>query len=257
MYYLHYSMFCKDWWNCIFEIPLNMKKTSFRKHISVDCAIFGYDEENDSLELLLIEQKELNKKVPSGYIPQFALPGDLVNDEEGLDEAAQRVLNELTHVTGLNLRQFGCFGDPMRVKQEKDKEWLNLYRQDPEARVVTVAYYTLVRKEMIRPVPGSFAKNVVWKNTRRVPALAFDHNLIVKQALSHLRRDFDKEMFAKELLPNKFTLKNLQNLHEVIFNTQLDKRNFIKRLKKEDYLHELSEKQKGTMFKPSKLYAFK
>ena len=234
-----------------------MKKTTFRKHISVDCAIFGYDEENDRLELLLIEQQELTKKVSNGYLPQFALPGDLVNDDEGLDEAAQRVLDELTHVTGLNLRQFGCFGDPQRVRQEKDKEWLKLYRQDPDARVVTVAYYTLVRKEMIRPIPGSFAQNVVWKNTRRIPALAFDHNLIVKQALLHLRRDFDKEMFAKDLLPHKFTLKNLQNLHEVVFNTQLDKRNFIKRLKKEDLLQELSEKQKGAMFKPSKLYKFK
>jgi hypothetical protein len=72
-----------------------------------------------------------------------------------------------------------------------------------------------------------------------------------------LRRDFEEEMFAKALLPQKFTLKNLQNLYEVIFNTILDKRNFIKRIKKEDNLTELSEKQKGTMFKPSKLYTFK
>lgn len=234
-----------------------MKKNSFRKHISVDCVIFGYDEEHDKLELLLIEQKNPHKKGHQSFVSQFALPGDLVNDEEGLDEAAKRVLNELTHVTGLNLRQFGCFGDPMRVKQDKDKEWLHLYRQDPEARVVTVAYYTLVRKEIIRPVPGSFAQNVVWKNAKRVPTLAFDHNLIVKQASAHLKRDFDNEMFAKELLPQKFTLKNLQNLYEVIFNTQLDKRNFIKRFKKEDNLVELSEKQKGIMFKPSKLYTFK
>jgi len=234
-----------------------MKKNSFKKHISVDCVIFGYDEEHNKLEVLLIEQKYPSQKGYQSFVPQFALPGDLVNDEEGLDEAAQRVLNELTHVTGLNLRQFGCFGDPLRVRQEKDKDWLHLYRQDPEARVVTIAYYTLVRKEMIRPVPGSFAQNVVWKNTKRVPTLAFDHNLIVKQASAHLKRDFDKEMFAKELLPRKFTLKNLQNLFEVIFNTKLDKRNFIKRLKKEDNLIELTEKQKGTMFKPSKLYMFK
>jgi hypothetical protein len=98
---------------------------------------------------------------------------------------------------------------------------------------------------------------VVWKNAKRVPSLAFDHNLIVKQAYTNLRRDFEEEMFAKALLPQKFTLKNLQNLYEVIFNTILDKRNFIKRIKKEDNLTELSEKQKGTMFKPSKLYTFK
>lgn len=234
-----------------------MKKNSFKKHISVDCVIFGYDEENNKLEVLLIEQKEPSKRSTHPYIPQFALPGDLVNDEEGLDEAAQRVLKELTHVIGLNLRQFECFGDPMRVKQEKDKEWLHLYRQDPDARVVTVAYYTLVRKEMIRPVPGSFARNVVWKNTKRIPPLAFDHNLIVRRALDNLRKDFDQELFAKELLPRKFTLRQLQNLYEVILNTSYDKRNFIKSFKKNDRLKELDEKQKGVMFKPSKLYTFK
>lgn len=234
-----------------------MKKNSFKKHISVDCVLFGYDEESNKLEVLLIEQKEPSKKSSQPYVPQFALPGDLVNDEEGLDEAAQRVLKELTHVEGLNLRQFECFGDPMRVKQEKDKEWLHLYRQDPDARVVTVAYYTLVRKEIIRPVPGSFARNVVWKNTKRVPPLAFDHNLIVKRALENLRKNFDQEQFARELLPQKFTLRQLQNLYEVIQNTAYDKRNFIKRFKKEDTLMELNEKQKGMMFKPSTLYQFK
>jgi 8-oxo-dGTP diphosphatase len=234
-----------------------MKRNSFKKHISVDCVIFGYDEDNDKLEVLLIEQKEPSKRSAHPYVPQFALPGDLVNDEEGLDEAAQRVLKELTHVEGLSLRQFECFGDPMRVKQEKDKEWLHLYRQDPEARVVTVAYYTLVRKEIIRPVPGSFARNVVWKNTKRVPPLAFDHNLIVKRALENLRKNFDQELFAEKLLPKKFTLRQLQNLYEVILNTTYDKRNFIKKFKKDGVLAELGEKQKGVLFKPSQLYGFK
>lgn len=234
-----------------------MKKNSFRNHISVDCVIFGYDEQFNKLEVLLIEQKMPNIKNTESFVAQFALPGDLVNDEEDLSDAAQRVLDELTHVSGLNLRQSGCFGDPMRVKQPKDRAWLHLYRQDPDARVITVTYYTLVRKEMIRPVPGSFAQNVVWKNAKRVPSLAFDHNLIVKQAYHNLRRDFEKEMFAKALLPQKFTLKNLQNLYEVVFNTSFDKRNFIKRIKKENNLVELSEKQTGSTFKPSKLYRYK
>ena len=252
-----YVFFDKLTENSIFEASTIMKKNTFRNHISVDCVIFGYDEQFNKLEVLLIEQKKPNLTGNKSFLAQFALPGDLVNDEEDLNDAAKRVLDELTNVSGLNLRQSGCFGDPMRVKQAKDKEWLHLYRQDPDARVITVTYYTLVRKEMIRPVPGSFAQNVVWKNAKRVPSLAFDHNLIVKQAYTNLRRDFEEEMFAKALLPKKFTLKNLQNLYEVIFNTILDKRNFIKRIKKEDNLTELSEKQKGTMFKPSKLYTFK
>lgn len=234
-----------------------MRKNSFKKHISVDCVIFGYDEENNKLEVLLIEQKEPSKRSSHEYTPQFALPGDLVNEEEGLDEAAERVLKELTHVEGLNLRQFYCFGDPMRVKQEKDKEWLKFYRSDPDARVITVAYYTLVRKEMIRPVPGSFARNVVWKNAKRIPPLAFDHNQIVKKAAEDLRKHLDSELIARELLPKKFTLRQLQNLYEVILNTSFDKRNFIKRFKRDDVLIELGEKQKGILYKPSMLYGFK
>ena len=234
-----------------------MKKNSFKKHISVDCVIFGYDESNNKLEVLLIEQKEPAKKSKHAFTAQFALPGDLVNEDEGLDEAAERVLKELTHVEGLHLRQFYCFGDPMRVKQEKDREWLNLYRSDPDARVVTVTYYTLVRKEMIRPIPGSFARNVVWKNAKRIPPLAFDHNAIVKKAGEDLRKHLDSDLIAKELLPQKFTLRQLQNLYEVILNTNFDKRNFIKRFKRDEVLVELGEKQKGLMYKPAQLYGFK
>ena len=150
-----------------------MKNITFKKHISVDCVIFGYNEDDNKLEVLLIEQKEPSENSSHIYVPQFALPGDLVNSDESLDDAATRVLKELTHVEGLHLRQFYSFGDPNRVKQEKDIEWLKFYRSDPEARVITVSYYTLVRKEIIKAMPGSFAKNVVWKNIKRVPAFSF------------------------------------------------------------------------------------
>ena len=234
-----------------------MRKSTFQKHLSVDCVIFGFDESNNKLEVLLIEQKDPTLKSTHKYRPQFALPGDLIDEKESLDEAATRVLKELTHVEGLELRQFHTFGDPQRVKQKKDKEWLAFYRSDPDARVVTIAYYTLVRKEMIRPIPGSFAKNVVWKNVQRVPPLAFDHNLIVKTALDDVRTRMNYNHIAEQLLPVKFTLRQLQNLYEVVLNTSFDKRNFIKRFKKDEELVELGEKQKGVLHKPAKLYSFK
>ncbi len=234
-----------------------MKKSTFRKHLSVDCVIFGYDESNNKLEVLLIEQKDPAMQSAHKYRPQFAIPGDLIDEAESVDEAATRVLKELTHVEGLQLKQFQTFGDPMRVKQEKDKEWLAFYRSDPYARVVTIAYYTLVRKEMIRPVPGSFAKNVVWKNVKRVPPLAFDHNLIVKTALDDIRTRMHYNHIAEQLLPKKFTLRQLQNLYEVVLTTTFDKRNFIKRFKKDEELIELGEKQKGVLHKPAQLYSFK
>lgn len=234
-----------------------MKSTSFKNHISVDCVIFGYNEEENKLEVLLIEQKEPSQNSTHPYVPQFALPGDLVNEEESLDDAAVRVLKELTHVEGLHLRQFFSFGDPMRVKQEKDIEWLKFYRSDPDARVITVSYYTLVRKEMINPEPGSFAKNVVWRNIKRVPPLAFDHNQIVKKATEDIRDRIYQNHIAHQLLPKKFTLRQLQNLYEVVLNTEFDKRNFVKRIKKDEELVPLNEKQKGVMHKPAQLYSFK
>lgn len=234
-----------------------MADNSFKNHISVDCVIFGYNEEENKLEVLLIEQKEPSQNSTHPYVPQFALPGDLVNEEESLDDAAVRVLKELTHVEGLHLRQFYSFGDPMRVKQEKDIEWLKFYRNDPDARVITVSYYTLVRKEMIAPEAGSFAKNVVWRSIKRVPPLAFDHNQIVKKATEDIRDRIYQNDIAQQLLPKKFTLRQLQNLYEVVLNTEFDKRNFVKRIKKDEELIPLQEKQKGVMHKPAQLYSFK
>lgn len=234
-----------------------MTDTSFKNHISVDCVIFSYDESENKLEVLLIEQKEPAAKSGSTYVPQFALPGDLVNEDESLDDAANRVLRELVHVEGLKLRQFYCFGDPMRVRHEKDKEWLAFYRSDPEARVITVSYYTVIRKGAIRVEPGSFAKNVVWRNVRRVPSLAFDHNQIVKKALEQLKESIYQNVIPQSLLPKKFTLRQLQDLYETVLNTQFDKRNFVKRIKRDDELILLGEKQKGVMHKPAQLYSFK
>jgi len=234
-----------------------MKKTSFKNHISVDCVIFGYNEEQNKLELLLIEQKEPSQVAGNSYVPQFALPGDLVDEEESLDDAANRVLKELVHVEGIPLKQFYCFGDPNRVKQDKDKEWLKFYRSDPDARVITVSYYTLVRKEIIKAEPGSFAKNVVWRNVKRIPALAFDHNSIAKKALEELKESIYQNHIPQSLLPKKFTLRQLQNLYEVVLNMTFDKRNFVKRFKRDEELILLGEKQKGVMHKPAQLYTFK
>src|SRR6478609_2455768 len=101
-----------------------MSDTTFKVYVAVDCVVFGYNETEDKLEVLLIEQKERSQHSSPTYVPQFALPGDLVNKEESLDDAAVRLLKELTHVEGLHLRQFYSFGDPKRANKEKDIEWL-------------------------------------------------------------------------------------------------------------------------------------
>jgi 8-oxo-dGTP diphosphatase len=110
---------------------------------------------------------------------------------------------------------------------------------------------------MINPEPGSFAKNVVWRNIKRVPPLAFDHNQIVKKATEDIKDRIYQNHIAHQLLPKKFTLRQLQNLYEVVLNTEFDKRNFVKRIKKDEELIPLAEKQKGVMHKPAQLYSFK
>ncbi len=218
--------------------------------VSVDCVIFGFDE--DQLKVLLIEQEKLG----DDHIPQKALPGDLVYKNEDLNDAAKRVLEELTGINGVFLKQFQAFGNPNRVKNLKDQTWLRKFRKNPDAQVVTIAYYSLVRMEEYEPQPSSFAKQAEWMDINEIPALGFDHNEIFDYALNKLRTDIETYHIGFELLPKKFTLGQLQQLYEVILDKKLDKRNFRKSIKKLDDLIPLNEKQKGVYHKPAQLYSF-
>ena len=216
--------------------------------MSVDCVVFGFDKER--LNVLLIEQKTLNGSAQGA----LALPGDLVIEDEGLDQAANRVLHELTSLHGIFLRQFHTFGDPNRVKDIKDLDWLQSYRENPQARVITVGYFALVRTEDFKPEASSFAQKVAWVDVHDVPCLAFDHNSIFETALARLRIEFENHNIGLELLPEKFTMGQLQRLYEVILDRELDKRNFRKKIIKEKLVLPLAEKQKGVLHKPAQLY---
>lgn len=216
-------------------------------NVSVDCVVFGFD--TQSLNVMLIEQKSVDGK--PGHL---ALPGDLVLNDESLDDAAARVLKELTGVEGIFLRQFHAFGDPNRVNQVQDLEWLKSYRDQPEARVITVGYYALVKMNDFAPEASSFAQRVFWQDIHEIPALAFDHNSITEAALLRLREEFENRRVGFELLPEKFTLSHLQSLYEAIEDRPLDKRNFRKKVLKEKLVVALDEKQTGVVHKPARLY---
>jgi 8-oxo-dGTP diphosphatase len=226
------------------------KPHSVNPNLSVDCVVFGFDNEN--LNVLLIQQKKI------GDIPQqIALPGDLVLEDESLDAAAERVLFELTGLKGIFLKQFYTFGDPGRVKNIKDLAWLQSYRKQPQARVVTVGYFALVKMDDFQPEASSFAETVFWQEVQKVPqALAFDHNDIINTALESLRQDFEAQRIGFELLPEKFTLNQIQVLYEAILDKKLDKRNFRKKILKENLLQPTNEKQKNVLHKPAMLYEF-
>ena len=223
-------------------------------HVSVDCVIFGFD--FDTLNILLIEQ-DLN--LPSkNNIPQrrFALPGNLVHDNETLEDSARRVLKELTNLDQIFLEQFHTFGDPRRVANRDDQMWLKNMRTDPDARVITVAYYSLVKLKDYSPSPSSFARSAVWWPVNEVPRLAFDHNLILDKALWKLRNKIVTRPVGFELLPEKFTLGQLQKVYETVLSVKLDKRNFRRKIANLDILIPLDEKQTGVPHKPARLYKF-
>ncbi|HCP40344.1 MAG TPA: NUDIX hydrolase [Cryomorphaceae bacterium] len=219
-------------------------------NISVDCVIFGFD--GQRLNVLLIQEKDIGQG-----ILRMRLPGDLIHRGEGLDESADRVLWELSSLKNVHLQQFHTFGDPVRVNGEKDRKWLELYRANPNERVVTVAYYALVKMVDFAPNPSSFAGEALWVNIREIPELAFDHNCIVDVALTKLQRHFELNKTAYELLPPKFTLNQLQQLHEAITQEELDKRNFRKKIVREKMIEATEEKQKGVLHKPARLYRVK
>jgi 8-oxo-dGTP diphosphatase len=221
--------------------------------VSVDCVIFGYDERK--LKVLLIDQKQITKNHPVSHL-QSALPGDLVQPEESFDLAVQRVLKELTNLTGIYLKQFFAFGDPDRARKKKDQEWLLALRDNPERRVVTIGYYSLVNMDEFKPKAASFAGKARWVDVYEIPSLAFDHNEILDKALEMLRHELIADNIGFELLPEKFTLSQLQHLYEIVLDKKMDKRNFRKNVLKMEQLQPLDEKQQGVLHKPAQLYQY-
>ncbi len=216
-------------------------------NVSVDCVIFGFD--FDKLNVLVINRSE-----KEGI--QWALPGNLIYDAEHLDEAANRVLEELTGLKKIYLEQIGAFGDPNRISKESDRSWLQSIRAQPEARVITVAYFSLVKMEDYQPQPSSFATSAEWIPVNEIPELAFDHFEILQAAKARLKQMIKIRPIGFNLLPEKFTLSQLHKLYEAILDKPLDKRNFRRKIQKLKIVYSLKEKQSGVPHKPSQLFSF-
>ena len=219
-------------------------------NLSVDCVILGFDDDQ-KLKILLIK-KVINKK---GDV-QYAVPGDLLGVKEDLLCGAKRILKSLTSLDNLFLKQFRAFGDPLRTKDKKDQPWLTLYRKNPNERVVTVGYLSLVKMEDYLPQASSFALDAEWVSLNDIPEnLAFDHNEIIKSGLRYLRTQLDHKIISN-LLPSKFTLSQLQYIYEILLDEKLDKRNFRKNISKIKVIKKTTEKQEGVAHKPAYLYTY-
>lgn len=204
-----------------------------RAALTVDCVIFGFDE--GALKVLLIRR---------GIAPfkgQWALPGGFVRVDEELDAAARRELEEEAGVKDVFLEQLYTFGTVGR---------------DPRERVVSVAYYALVRQGATHLQADTDADEAAWFEAANPPPLAFDHARILDMALTRLRGKLRYEPVGFELLPPKFTLSQLQHLYEAVLGVELDKRNFRKKILSFELLTPLKETFSAGRQRPAQLFRF-
>lgn len=200
--------------------------------VAVDCIIFGFD--GQELKALLIKR---------GFEPEigkWSLMGGFVGENESTDEAAIRVLHQLTGMTNIYMEQLYCFSDVNR---------------DPAGRVISVAYYALINiadySEQLQ-----LEHEARWFPLAQIPKLIFDHNEMLQKAKVRLQEKVTNHPVGFELLPDKFTLPQLQNLYEAIYGEPLDKRNFTRKILSLDILNKLNEKEKESSRKGAFYYVF-
>lgn len=204
-----------------------------RPALTVDCVVFGFDE--GDLKVLLIQRDA------APFRGRWALPGGFVRVEESLEEAARRELQEETGIEQVFLEQLYTFGEPNR---------------DPRERVVTVAYYGLVKLAQHEIAASTDAAQAAWFAIDDMPPLAFDHARIVGAALTRLKGKVRYQPIGFELLPAKFTLSQLQHLYETILERTLDKRNFRKKILSMGFIAELDEIEQDVAHRAARLYSF-
>jgi 8-oxo-dGTP diphosphatase len=204
-----------------------------RAALTVDCVVFGFDE--GELKVLLIE------RALEPFKGRWALPGGFVRVKETLDEAARRELEEEAGLKNVFLEQLYTFG---------------ALERDPRERVVSVAYFALVKLADFRTKASTDAADARWFPMSKVPKLAFDHADILATALTRLKGKVRYQPIGFELLPPRFTLSQLQHLYEAVLGTELDKRNFRKKVLSFGLLVPLKETQMAGRHRPAQLFSF-
>ena len=228
-------------------------KSKLNPHISVDIVIFGFDAK--SLKVLLVE-RTFHDSVRRKSIKDLKLPGSLVFERETLDHAAYRILKQLTGLDQIYLDQFAVFDSPERTKRKMDRAWLQATTGIKIGRIITVAYYSLIQFDRANGQLAHLKQKAHWTEIGDIHKLPFDHNDIIDYGLEHLREKIRSEPIALELLPKKFTLRQLQDLYEVLLNYDMDNRNFRKKIHRLGYFTALNEIEKSVNHKPARLYKF-
>ena len=201
-------------------------------YVSVDCIIFGFDE--GELKLLLLKR---NFEPAKG---EWSLMGGFVQENESIDAAAKRVLCELTGLDNVFMEQVGTFGNISR---------------DPGERVISVAYYALINvNEYDRELVEKH--NAFWININEIPQLIFDHPQMIIKARELIKNQASNNPIGFNLLPELFTLTQMQSLYEAIYGEQMDKRNFRKRVATRYYIEKTDQIDKTSSKRGAFLYKF-
>ncbi|HLN74420.1 MAG: NUDIX hydrolase [Methylococcaceae bacterium] len=229
----------------------NSHYKQFLDHISLDCVMFGFHE--NQLKVLLLRMKKTNL---------WALPGGFVQEHESMEVAAKRVLKERTGLDQIFLRQFYVFSDPQRSRVNPavadvvdsgmtfpNEKWFN-------QRFISLGFYALVEFSQVHPSPDSLSDVCEWINLEEIGPLMMDHNKIVDKALETLRLQLSFQPIGYNLLPEKFTMTELRSLYETILGKELDRRNFQRKMLAYNILDRLEEVRQGVAHKAPGLYRF-
>ena len=211
-------------------------------HISIDCVVFGFH--HNSLNVLMLKLKEDEN---------WMLPGGYVNKMESLDDAAKRILFERSGADKIFLNVFGVFGDLNRSEDYFADYPEGLWHKQ---RFITLGYYALVDHTKVKPVADAFSDVCNWVPIDKIPNMVMDHSIILKKALATLREQISYKPIGYNLLPEAFTMPELQSLYETILGQKLNRGNFYRKIMRYNILIKLDESRKGGAHKAPNLYRF-
>jgi hypothetical protein len=223
----------------------------FHPGFSIDCVILGFID--NKLRVLLVKRPIRD---------QWALPGGFVYKAEDVDEAAGRILATLTGLKDVYLQQFRLFGHPTRSETEYNRKYLDALNVEADdhhwflQRFITMGYYALIDCPHYIPVSDNPLDKSEWWDVTALPEMMLDHGEIVKSAMETLRMNLNFQPIGCKLLPEKFTLSDLQTLYEIILGKTLDRRNFRRKIQSQDILIKLPEVKEGVAHKAPSYYKF-
>jgi len=230
---------------------LDLRTTNFFPHLTFDIVVFGFS--GEELRILLLEYHN------TGF---FALPGGFVAKDKDLDLAVLKGLQERTGLENIHLEQFHTFGSMDRFQPEVMRTILRANGTDPEdvpwllERFVSVGYYSLIDYAKVQPTADELSDSLEWYDVKALPKLEFDHEKIVQKALFSLRKNLDTILVGVNMLPERFTIKQLQKVHEAILGAPLNRSSFQRRMLASGRLIRHEKQYSGGSHKAPYLYSF-